>query len=75
MSYDSWKATNRADEELGAKPQPPAAPEIITGRSYSISREFDWSARLDSYEGGDPIGYGATEKEAIADLLDQMEDR
>jgi len=31
-------------------------------------RSFDWSATLDSYEPGDPIGRGETEAEAIADL-------
>jgi hypothetical protein len=45
------------------------------------SRQFDWSAVTDDYEGGDGydepggrIGYGATEAEAIADLRDQLED-
>jgi hypothetical protein len=33
-------------------------------------RQFDWCATFDDYEGGGPIGYGATEQEAIADLLD-----
>lgn len=44
-------------------------------------RQFDWSAVTDNYEGGDgydepggPIGYGATEDEAIADLKQQLED-
>ena len=32
-------------------------------------RQFDWSAVRDGYDGGDPIGYGATEAEAIADLI------
>ena len=38
-------------------------------------RRFDWSAVDDAtYDGpGCPIGYGATEQEAIADLLDQIE--
>ncbi len=38
--------------------------------------KFDWSATYDNYEGGDgydepagPVGYGATEQEAICDLL------
>lgn len=31
-------------------------------------RSHDWSAVLDGYEPGDPIGYGPTEKEAIEDL-------
>jgi hypothetical protein len=36
-------------------------------------RRFDWSAvDDDTYEGGAPIGYGATEEEAIADLLEQI---
>ena len=37
-------------------------------------RSFDWSATLHGYEPGDPIGRGATEDEAIADLLDQIEE-
>lgn len=38
---------------------------------------FDWSATFDGYDGGsgDPIGYGATEAEAIADLLADVEMR
>ncbi len=38
-------------------------------------REFDWSAVTDNYDGADPpdpIGYGRTEAEAIADLLEQL---
>ena len=38
-------------------------------------RQFDWSATEDSYEPGLPVGYGRTEQEAIADLLEQIEDR
>lgn len=37
-------------------------------------RSFDWQATGDGYEPGCPIGHGATEREAIEDLLDQMED-
>lgn len=36
-------------------------------------RSVDWSATLDGYEPGDPIGHGATEADAISDLLEQME--
>lgn len=35
-------------------------------------RQFDWSATLDGYDEGDPIGWGATEAEAIADLREQL---
>lgn len=35
-------------------------------------RQFDWSAVTDNYEGGDPIGYGATEADAVADLQEQL---
>jgi hypothetical protein len=39
------------------------------------SVEYDWSAIDDNYDGGDPIGFGATEQAAIDDLLDQFEDQ
>lgn len=32
-------------------------------------RQFDWNARREGSDEGDPIGYGRTEDEAIADLL------
>lgn len=38
-------------------------------------RQFDWSAARDSYDEGDPIGHGATEQEAIDDLLAEEEMR
>ena len=31
-------------------------------------RDFDWMATDGDYDLGDPIGYGRTEEEAIADL-------
>jgi hypothetical protein len=38
-------------------------------------RQFDWSAVTDNYEPGCPIGYGRTRREAIADLLERIEER
>ena len=44
------------------------------------SRQYDWSAVTDDYDGAEDsgnrhqIGRGATEQEAINDLLDQLED-
>lgn len=35
----------------------------------------DWSATLDGYEPGEPLGRGATEQEAISDLMDQLWER
>jgi hypothetical protein len=35
------------------------------------NRNFDWEAVGDYYDEGDPIGYGATEKEAIDNLEEQ----
>lgn len=35
-------------------------------------RDFDWEAYIDSYEPGDALGHGATEEEAIADLLEKV---
>ena len=43
-------------------------------------RQFDWSAVLDNYDGADDsstryqVGHGATEAEAIDDLLDLLND-
>ena len=37
------------------------------------TRQFDWSAiDDDTYEPGCPIGWGATEQEAIDDLLEKL---
>jgi hypothetical protein len=36
-------------------------------------RNCDWTAVTDDYEPGQPIGYGRTEEEAIADLQMDME--
>lgn len=41
-------------------------------------RDFDWSAYdADTYGGepGEPLGYGKTEQEAIADLMSQVEEK
>lgn len=38
-------------------------------------RQFDWSAYDDNYEPGCPIGWGATEAEALADLAIEIEAR
>ena len=37
-------------------------------------RTLDWRAMSDSYEPGDPIGYGATKEAAIADLNSQLDE-
>lgn len=57
-----------------------APPKIKTHFEYPPIpiRCFDWSAVDDNTYGGDPgdpIGRGATEAEAIADLLAQLEER
>ena len=48
--------------------------EIITRYDPKPShiRLCDWSAVTELYEGGDPIGYGATEQEAIDDLHNML---
>jgi len=34
------------------------------------SQKFDWEATFEGYDEGDPVGYGATEQEAVQALLD-----
>jgi hypothetical protein len=36
-------------------------------------RNFDYCATFDGYEPGDPIGYGATEEAAKAELLESAD--
>ncbi len=53
-----------------------SAPKIVTdywAKPIPL-RQFDWEAVTDNYEGGDPIGYGATEEAAISDLQEKLED-
>jgi hypothetical protein len=38
-------------------------------------RQFDWCATDDNYEPGCPIGFGATEQEAIDNLKREIEER
>lgn len=50
--------------------------EIITSYDYPPIplRSYDWSAIREDYDGGDLVGHGKTEKEAIADLKEQEEE-
>lgn len=52
-----------------------SAVQIITSFDAPpiASRNFDWTAVTASYEPGDPVGRGATEKEAYKDLTEQLE--
>ena len=52
------------------------ARKIITHNEFPPIpiRSFDWMATYDNYEPGSPIGYGATEQEAIADLVENFPD-
>jgi len=69
---------------LGAGPMEPEAPLPPTWRGRPICTDFwekpvpstayDWSAVLDGYEGGDPIGYGSSEQAAIEDLKAQLDE-
>jgi hypothetical protein len=57
-----------------------AGEKIVTEFVYPPipDRRFDWSAVTDSYDGAEdshcPIGYGRSEREAIDDLVAQIED-
>jgi hypothetical protein len=72
---DDWQAVFPPIEIDRRQP----APKIVTDfwMKPGPSDQFDWSAVDDNtYDGpGCPIGYGATEAEAVADLLEQLEER
>lgn len=79
MTYDQWKTTEPDDGR-----EPPRQPSKIVTHFWPKPipiRHMDWTATFDNYEGGDgynerpgPIGYGRTEAEAIADLLETYGD-
>jgi hypothetical protein len=51
-----------------------SAPKVVTSywpKPIPISK-FDWSATTDDYDLGSPVGFGATEEEAINDLILQL---
>jgi hypothetical protein len=62
-----WLAERRAALNILTAYDPPPIP----------IRTSDWSAVTDNYSGepSDPIGYGRTEAEAIADLIYSIEER
>lgn len=58
-----------------------SAPRIVTHHNPPPIPvgQFDWSAITEDYDGAEdarcPIGWGATEEEAIADLREQLAER
>ncbi len=64
-------------EEPAARLAEQAPPKVVTHYDPKPIplRHCDWSAVLDGYEPGDPIGWGATEEQARADLAEQIEER
>ena len=72
-----------AEEGLRQKQQryTPDGQLIVTSFDYPPIpvRCFDWSAVTENYDGApdagwQPVGHGATEQEAIDDLLEQIEE-
>jgi hypothetical protein len=61
--HAKWKMVNghKIVTQFWAKPIP--------------SARWDWSATEEEYDYGRPIGTGATEQEAIDDLLEKLEGR
>jgi hypothetical protein len=48
--------------------------ETMMWRKPIPDRNHDWEAKFADYEGGDPIGFGETEYQAIADLNAQIDE-
>ena len=50
--------------------------KIVTSRFIKPIpvRSFDWEATFDDYDLGDPIGFGRTEEEALADLMQYVDE-
>jgi hypothetical protein len=50
-------------------------PKIVTTQTLAPVPSFDWMATRGDYDLDCLVGYGATEEEAIAELLEMEEDR
>lgn len=61
--------TLRITVAIGGKPQAICVDEAHTANENG----HHWQAVLDSYEGGDPIGWGDTPEEAVEDLRAEIE--
>ena len=47
---------------------------VVTQENPPVpSRQYDYSAVTDDYEPGHPIGRGSTKREAVNDLMDQLD--
>lgn len=72
-TYDDWKLDSGYED--GDAPE-----EVKIVTSYDPKpipcRDYDWSAVTDNYDGeGSPCGWGATEKDAMIDLQEQLDDQ
>ena len=47
--------------------------ETANTRPPIPERKYDWCATTSDYEPGHPVGHGATEEAAIADLIEKLE--
>lgn len=73
--------------EMGANSHPVVGAEVTGVAKWPASvvtevwkkpiptRAFDWSATLEGYEPGDPIGHGSTQSMALMDLSRQVFER
>ena len=66
---------------MSARSLTPDGQRIVTSYDFPPIpiRNFDWSAVTEDYDGApdagwQPVGHGATEEAAIADLLEQIEE-
>jgi len=66
------EVTERADRLVTGHGEPI---RVTYDRKPIPSKRFDWSAVRDGYDAGDPIGFGATADEAIADLKNEEAER
>lgn len=78
--YDHWKTTEPdfGDEPLAEADEREAwlsavVDKIKTSQDEVAPHQFGWIATVGDYDLDDPIGRGATEAEAIQDLLEQLE--
>jgi hypothetical protein len=83
-TYDAWKLRSPDDDNRFWSDEPEEddgrdawrnamIAKIKTERDEVAPRQFGWVATVGDYDLDDPIGRGATEAEAIQDLLERLE--
>jgi len=73
MTHAPYEGFPNAEDYFDTKHGEPI--RVTYDRKPIPTKRYDWSAVRDGYDEGDPVGFGATAADAIANLKDEEEFR